>query len=155
MGRQQIGFESKIKSSSEHSLREVSTEDMILFGLIPEFIGRLPVVSTLLDVTEDDLLQILQKPKNALVKQYQKLFAMEQVQLKFTESALKAVAKQAITRKSGARGLRAVLEDAMLDVMYQAPFLEGLQTCTITEDVVLKGAEPILEFSSVQLEVNA
>ncbi|MEI6806264.1 MAG: ATP-dependent Clp protease ATP-binding subunit ClpX [Myxococcaceae bacterium] len=154
IGRQQIGFESKIKST-EHSLSEVSTEDMILFGLIPEFIGRLPVVSTLLDVTEDDLLQILQKPKNALVKQYQKLFAMEQVQLKFTESALKAVAKQAITRKSGARGLRAVLEDAMLDVMYQAPFLEGLQVCTITEEVVLAGAEPILEFGSTMSELQA
>lgn len=155
IGRQQIGFESKSHPAKESMLAEVSTEDMILFGLIPEFIGRLPVVSTLLDVTEDDLLQILQKPKNALVKQYQKLFAMEQVQLKFTEGALRAVAKQAITRKSGARGLRAVLEHAMLDVMYQVPFLEGLSVCTITEDVILEGAEPTLEFGSTGLELQA
>lgn len=148
IGRQQIGFESKAKINAESALSEVSTEDLILFGLIPEFIGRLPVVSTLLDVTEDDLLQILQKPKNALVKQYQKLFAMEQVELKFTEAALKAVAKLAVTRKSGARGLRAVLENAMLEVMYQVPFIEGLHTCTITEDVVENGAEPALEFVS-------
>lgn len=146
VGRQQIGFESLVPSPKANALQEVSTEDLVLFGLIPEFIGRLPVVSTLLDVTEEDLLQILQKPKNALVKQYQKLFAMEQVELRFTPGALKAVAGQAIIRKSGARGLRAVLEDAMLEVMYQVPFLEGIQTCTITEDVILKSAEPILEF---------
>jgi ATP-dependent Clp protease ATP-binding subunit ClpX len=146
IGRQQIGFESKTNHNAENALSEVSTEDLTSFGLIPEFIGRLPVVSSLLEVTEDDLLQILQKPKNALVKQYQKLFAMEQVELKFTEEALRAVAKQAVTRKSGARGLRAVLEHAMLEVMYQVPFIERLQTCTITEDVILKGADPILEF---------
>jgi len=154
IGRQAIGFDSKIKSP-DSALSEVATEDLTLFGLIPEFIGRLPVVSTLLDVTEDDLLQILQKPKNALVKQYQKLFAMEQVELKFTEGALQAVARQAIKRKSGARGLRAVLEHAMLDVMYQAPFLEGLKTCTITEELILEGAEPVLEFGRTGAELEA
>src|SRR3989338_2949111 len=107
VGQQRIGFESQIPSQKNDGLKEVSTEDLILFGLIPEFIGRLPIISTLEDVTEEDLLQILQKPKNALVKQYQKLFAMEQVELKFTQSALQAVAKRAISRKSGARGLRA------------------------------------------------
>ena len=146
VGQQRIGFESQIPSQKNDGLKEVSTEDLILFGLIPEFIGRLPIISTLEDVTEEDLLQILQKPKNALVKQYQKLFAMEQVELKFTQSALQAVAKRAISRKSGARGLRAVLEDSMLEVMYQVPFLEGIQTCTITEQVILENAKPILEF---------
>lgn len=152
IGKQQIGFDSGLKTQNDNTLSEVLTEDLILFGLIPEFIGRLPVVSALKDVTEDDLLEILQKPKNALVKQYQKLFAMEQVELCFTDDALRAVAKQSIARKSGARGLRAVLEDAMLDIMYQAPFLDGLKTCTITQDVILKGAEPTLLFAPLEEE---
>ncbi|MES2504070.1 MAG: ATP-dependent Clp protease ATP-binding subunit ClpX [Myxococcota bacterium] len=154
IGRQQIGFESKPPHTGPDALKEVTTEDLILFGLIPEFVGRLPVVSALSEISEADLLEILQKPKNALVKQYQKLFAMEGVDLHFTEGALRAVAHKAVLRKTGARGLRAVLEDVMLDVMYQVPFLDGIQACTITEELIREGAEPVLEFASEMPELQ-
>ena len=150
VGKKQIGFGSQVTANTTRSLgdilRDVSTDDLILFGLIPEFIGRLPVVATLNDITEEDLVTILQKPKNALVKQYKKLFAMENVELNFTDEALIAAAKLAIKRKSGARGLRAVLESSMLDIMYQVPFMEGIHSCTITEQVITEGAEPLLSF---------
>ncbi|MBH1988789.1 MAG: ATP-dependent Clp protease ATP-binding subunit ClpX [Myxococcaceae bacterium] len=148
IGRKQIGFEASDATQKQSALPEVETEDLIFFGLIPELIGRLPVVTALNEVSEGDLLEILQKPKNALVKQYQKLFALENVDLGFTQEALRAVAKQAIARKSGARGLRAVLEDAMLDIMYQVPYLEGITSCTITENVINHAGEPELEFGS-------
>jgi ATP-dependent Clp protease ATP-binding subunit ClpX len=131
-------------------LREVNTEDLIRFGLIPEFVGRLPVSATLNDMTEDDLVTILQQPKNALIKQYQKLFAMEGVKLHFAEGSLRACAREAIKRKSGARGLRAILENVMLDIMYEVPYLEGITDCLITEEVVSKGAPPVLTFEKKQ-----
>lgn len=154
LGCQRIGFEAKPTQKTEEVLQEVETGDLSHFGLIPELIGRLPVVSSLHEVRESDLLAILQQPKNALVKQYKKLFAMEGVELDFTEGALKTVAKRALARKTGARGLRAVLEDAMLDIMYQVPFLDGIQACTITEAVVEKGEEPVLEFASDRAELR-
>jgi len=131
-------------------LREVTTEDLTRFGLIPEFVGRLPVIATLNDMAEDDLMHILTQPKNALVKQYQKLFAIEGVKLTFTEGALRTAARDAIKRKAGARGLRAIMEAAMLDIMYEVPYLEGIKECLITEEVIAKGAPPTLTFEQKQ-----
>jgi ATP-dependent Clp protease ATP-binding subunit ClpX len=110
--------------------------------MIPEFIGRLPVVATLNDLKEDDLVTILTQPKNALVKQYQKLFEIEKVKLSFTKESLRAIAREAMRRNSGARGLRAILEDAMLDIMYDVPFREGVKECKITEQVITKHEPP-------------
>ncbi len=131
-------------------LRDISTEDLIKFGLIPEFVGRLPVTATLNDMSEDDLVHILTQPKNALVKQYQKLFSIEGVKLSFTDGALRVAAKEAIKRKAGARGLRAILEAAMLDVMYEVPYLDGITECLITEEVILRTAPPVLSFEKKQ-----
>ena len=114
------------------------------FGMIPEFVGRLPVVATLNDLREDDLVTILTQPKNALVKQYQKLFEIEKVKLSFTKEALRAIAREAMRRSSGARGLRAILEDAMLDIMYDVPYREGVRECKITQEVVTKHEPPQL-----------
>lgn len=151
VGKKHIGFGSEqgpsLVSHQDNWLKDIKTEDLIHFGLIPEFVGRLPVLTTLQNVTEDDLFTILQEPKNALVKQYQKLFAMENVQLDFTPQALRAVARKAITRKSGARGLRSVMETAMLEIMYSVPFMPHIERCTITEDVITNGAEPLLQFA--------
>jgi ATP-dependent Clp protease ATP-binding subunit ClpX len=151
VGKKNIGFGSDLKSFSKNKLmgeilRDVGTEDLIMFGMIPEFVGRLPIVTTLNDITEEDLFVILQAPKNALVKQYKKLFAMENVDLNFTEDALRAIAELAFKRKSGARGLRAVIETAMLDVMYHVPFMDNIRGCTITRDVIMNNTAPILEF---------
>lgn len=151
VGKKKIGFGSEVKSNNKSQqigdiLAEVSTQDLTQYGLIPEFVGRLPVVTTLNDITESDLYRILQEPKNALVKQYKKLFAMENVELNFTDGALRAIAEQAFKRKSGARGLRAVIETAMLDVMYNVPFMENISSCTITREVILENAEPVLTF---------
>ena len=131
-------------------LREVTTGDLTRFGLIPEFVGRLPVIATLNDMAEDDLMHILTQPKNALVKQYQKLFAIEGVKLSFTDGALRTAARDAIKRKAGARGLRAIMEAAMLDIMYEVPYLEGIKECLITEDVIARGAPPTLTFEQKQ-----
>jgi ATP-dependent Clp protease ATP-binding subunit ClpX len=154
VGRKSMGFGAEVKGKKERrlgeTLREVATDDLIHFGLIPEFVGRLPVVATLNDMTEEDLVTILQQPKNALIKQYQKLFAMEGVKLTFTEGAMRAAAREAIKRKAGARGLRAILEHAMLDIMYEVPYLDGVTECMITEDVITKSAPPVLTFEKKQ-----
>src|SRR5512139_2916199 len=136
-----IGFGADIKAVHEREtgqvLREVQPEDLLKFGLIPEFIGRLPVVATLEELSVEAMIDILKKPKNALVKQYQKLFDFESVKLRFTEGALMAIAREAIKRKSGARGLRAIMENIMLDVMYEIPSQTNVSECIINEDVVL------------------
>src|SRR6266851_1398655 len=116
------------------------------FGMIPEFVGRLPVVATLNDLREDDLVIILTQPKNALVKQYQKMFEMEKVKLSFSREALRAIAREAMRRNSGARGLRAILEDCMLDIMYDVPYRDGVKECRITDNVVTKHDPPQLVF---------
>jgi ATP-dependent Clp protease ATP-binding subunit ClpX len=146
VGQKGLGFGAKIESRDERSvgelLRLVEPEDLMKFGMIPEFIGRLPVIATLNDLKEDDLVTILTEPKNALVKQYQKLFEIEKVKLSFTTESLRAVAREALRRHSGARGLRAIMEDAMLDIMYDVPFREGVKECRITEGVVKKVEQP-------------
>ncbi len=118
---------------------------MIKFGLIPEFLGRLPVIATLDELDEEALVRILTEPKNALVKQFQKLLEMDRVSLNFTHEALVAVAQEALKRKSGARGLRAILEGAMLELMYELPSLKNVQECLINGDFILKHAAPIFK----------
>jgi ATP-dependent Clp protease ATP-binding subunit ClpX len=148
IGGKTLGFGADIKSQHEREmgelLREVQPEDLLKFGLIPEFIGRLPVIATLEELSIDALVDILKKPKNALVKQYQKLFDFENVKLRFTEGALMAIAKEAGKRKSGARGLRAIMENIMLDVMYEIPSQSNIRECIISEEVVLRHENPIL-----------
>src|SRR5690606_18670612 len=117
-------------------LAKVEPVDLLKYGLIPEFIGRLPVVATLHELDEESLIAILKEPKNALIKQYQKLFDMEKVNLKFTDGALVAVARQALKRKTGARGLRSILENSMLDVMYEVPSQDRVKEVVINEDVI-------------------
>lgn len=145
IGKRTIGFLSETKKEEKDNiLSYVEPEDLIKYGMIPEFVGRFPVVATLNELDEDALVQILTKPKNALVKQYQKLFSIDGVKLTFTEEALRAIAKKAIERKTGARALRSILEDIMLDVMYLIPSEKGISECIINEDVVNKKTSPLL-----------
>lgn len=154
MGSKTMGFGAKILKEKEATLgeilKEVQPEDLIKYGLIPEFLGRLPVMATLDELSAETLVRILTEPKNALVKQYQKLFEVEGVNLRLTDSALSAVADQAIKRKSGARGLRAILEDCMLEIMYELPSIENVKECVIGEDVVLHKEDPILLYEQTK-----
>ena len=125
------------------SLKHCEPEDLLKFGLIPEFIGRLPVIATLMDLDEEALVKILVEPKNALVKQYAKLFDMEDVELEFTDDALHAVARKAIERKTGARGLRSILEGILLDTMFDLPSMDGVDEVHIDKDVVEGRKEPV------------
>ena len=134
----------KIKRSQGEWLHEVQAEDLLKFGLIPEFVGRLPVIATLTELGEDALVDILTEPKNALVKQYQKLFEFEDVRLRFSDGALRAVARQALARKSGARGLRSILENVMLDLMYDIPSRDDVEECVISEEVIEQGSKTLL-----------
>ncbi len=152
IGSKTLGFEADIRGQGDLSLEEtlslVQPEDLLKFGLIPEFIGRLPVIGPLGELSLDALVRILTEPRNALVKQYQKLFEFEEVKLKFTKDALKAVAKEALDRKSGARGLRAILEKVMLDIMYDLPSRPGVGECVIGEEVILKNEPPLLLYEN-------
>jgi ATP-dependent Clp protease ATP-binding subunit ClpX len=145
-----MGFGAEIKSRKERNQGEllslVEPDDLLRFGLIPELVGRLPVTASLDSLQKDSLVEILTKPKNAITRQYQKSFDMEGVKLEFTDDALEAVAELAIKRGTGARGLRAVLEEAMLDLMYEIPSRLEVVGCTITRDVIEKKAEPILTY---------
>ncbi|MBW2240659.1 MAG: ATP-dependent Clp protease ATP-binding subunit ClpX [Deltaproteobacteria bacterium] len=148
IGVKGIGFGADVQTKSDQNLgetlRAVQSEDLLKFGLIPEFVGRVPVLATLDELAEDALMDILTRPKNALVKQYQKLFEFEDVHLRFSEGALRAVARQALKRKSGARGLRSILEAAMLDLMYDIPSRDDVAECVVNEEVIEQGAEPLL-----------
>jgi ATP-dependent Clp protease ATP-binding subunit ClpX len=148
VGMKAMGFGSDIKTTAiregQNILEQVQPEDLLRFGFIPEFVGRLPVIATLNELSEQALVDILSKPKNALVKQYQKLFEFENVRLKFTDGAIRAVAKEAIKRKSGARGLRSILENVMLDVMYEIPSQSNIKECIISEEVIFNKESPII-----------
>ena len=152
IGSKLIGFEADIQIKEEKDINQilplVQPEDLIKFGLIPEFIGRIPVVSTLGELSMEALVRILTEPKNALVKQYKKLFELEEVELNFTDEALLSVAQDAVKRKSGARGLRAILESVMLDIMYDIPSTMGIRECVIGEEVIKKGESPILVYET-------
>ena len=147
-----IGFGADIRQEDEKKigeiLKKIKPEDLLKYGLIPEFVGRLPVIATLNELSEEALVDIMVKPKNALVKQYNKIFEFENVKLKFQQDALWAVAKEAINRKSGARALRAILEDAMLDIMYDIPSQENIKECIISEEVILKREKPLIIYES-------
>jgi ATP-dependent Clp protease ATP-binding subunit ClpX len=148
VGRTGIGFGAEIKSREDRRVGDllalIQPEDLLKYGLIPEFVGRLPVVATLHDLDEPALVRILREPKNAIIKQYQKYFELEKVRLKFTDDAVAAIAREAMKRGTGARGLRAVLEEVMLDVMYELPSLPALKECIITREVILNKERPIL-----------
>ena len=133
-------------------LATVQPEDLLQFGLIPELVGRLPVIATMEELEEEDLVRILREPKNALTKQYRKLFEMEGVNLRFTDSALSAVAKEAVKRKSGARGLRAIMESCMLDIMYELPSQPEIQECVVNEEVITKHETPLLLYHAKTVE---
>jgi len=151
-----IGFGAHVEAPDDRKtgelLRGVEPEDLTRFGLIPEFIGRVPVLATLEDLDEDALIEILTKPKNALIKQYQRLFELEDVQLSFHDDALSAVARRAIGRKTGARGLRSILEGILLDTMFDLPALEGVQEVVISEEVVDGDARPLYIYSDKKEE---
>src|SRR6266480_2038435 len=150
IGVKGMGFGADIRRKDERAmsdlLHEVQTEDLLKFGLIPEFVGRLPVIATLEELDETALVRILKEPKNALTRQYQKLFEMEGVHLRFTDGALSAIAREALKRKSGARGLRAIMENIMLDVMYDIPSQPNIKEVLISEEVVTNKEQPIILF---------
>jgi len=150
LGRQGLGFGATINSKEKRNLGDMLTqvrgEDLLKYGLIPEFIGRLPVTATLTELDEEALVRVLTEPKNALVKQYKKLFEIDNVQLTFTDSALKAVANLAVKRKTGARGLRAILEQAMLDIMYEIPSQSNICEVVISEEVVSHKEKPFVVY---------
>ncbi|HSC89661.1 MAG TPA: ATP-dependent Clp protease ATP-binding subunit ClpX, partial [Polyangiaceae bacterium] len=150
IGQSRLGFGADVKSKRDLKLGElfaaVQPEDLLKFGLIPEFIGRLPVIATLEELSEEALIDILTTPKNSLVKQFQKLFEMDGVKLEFTKGALRAIAQRALERESGARGLRAILEHAMLDVMYEVPSKEGIKKVVVNEEAITKGDSPLIVY---------
>ena len=152
-----IGFGAEVKSGKESEkinelLPMLEPKDLLQFGLIPEFVGRLPVVTTLEDLDREALARILTEPKNALIRQYQRLFAMEDVRLTFTDDAIEAIAAQAIKRKTGARGLRAILENTLLDTMFEIPSLTGVEEVVINKEAVENKAEPLLIYAETPLE---
>ena len=150
LGENSIGFNGVVEKKAEKKVgelfRQVMPKDLVKFGLIPEFVGRVPVVVSLDELNEDAMLRILTEPKNALVKQFKRLFDIDGVKLEFTEDAVRAVARKALERNIGARGLRAIMENAMMDLMYRLPSDDTIGTCTITEEVIENGAEPILTY---------
>jgi ATP-dependent Clp protease ATP-binding subunit ClpX len=154
LGSKVMGFGAKITKQEEKSVGEtlkmVQPEDLIKYGLIPEFLGRLPVIATLGELNASALIRILKEPKNALIKQFKKLMEIEGVNLRLTDSALTAIAEEAMKRKSGARGLRAIMEKCMIDVMYEIPSMENVKECVIGEDTVINQEDPILLFEQPQ-----
>jgi ATP-dependent Clp protease ATP-binding subunit ClpX len=147
-GRSGMGFGAEIKSRDERRVGEllamIQPEDLLKYGLIPEFVGRLPVLATLHDLDDQALVRILREPKNAIIKQYQKYFDLEKVRLKFTDDAVVCIAKEALKRGTGARGLRAILEEVMLEIMYELPSIQGLKECVITREVIMNHESPVL-----------
>lgn len=152
MGGGGLGFGAKVRSTKEKPMSELLEQihpaDLVKFGLIPEFVGRIPVITHVEDLGEADLIRILTEPKNALVRQYQKLFELDNVTLRFTTNALKSIASQAIERKTGARGLRNVMEKIMLNIMFNLPSMPGVKECLINQAVITKGKEPVLLFDT-------
>lgn len=148
MGKKNIGFGAEIKKKEDKQIGEILAnvlpEDLMKFGMIPEFVGRLPIITSVDDLTEDDLVRILVEPKNSIVRQYQKIFSYDNVELVFEEGALRAIARKALERASGARGLRAVVESALIDVMFEIPSLSGIDRCVITEGVIEGREKPRL-----------
>jgi ATP-dependent Clp protease ATP-binding subunit ClpX len=151
-----IGFGADVRDNDNRGVgemfKELEPEDLLKFGLIPEFVGRLPVLATLEDLDQDALVIILTQPKNALVKQYQRLFDLEGTQLTFTDEALQAIAKRAIERKTGARGLRSILEEILLDTMFDLPGMENVDEIVVNEEAVTTKAGPLVIYGDTQRE---
>lgn len=152
-----MGFGADIKTKEEdknigETLKHIQPQDLLHYGLIPEFIGRMPVQVTLDQLEAEDMVRIMQEPRNALVKQYEKFFAMDDIELEFTEDALKAIAAKALERDTGARGLRSVVENTVLDIMYELPSRPEIRKCIITKEVIEENADPILEIEDERLE---
>ncbi|MGB0298998.1 MAG: AAA family ATPase, partial [Paracoccaceae bacterium] len=151
-----IGFGADVRDNDNRGVgemfKELEPEDLLKFGLIPEFVGRLPVLATLEDLDQDALVIILTQPKNALVKQYQRLFDLEDTQLTFTDEALQAIAKRAIERKTGARGLRSILEEILLDTMFDLPGMENVDEIVVNEEAVTTKAGPLVIYGDAQRE---
>jgi ATP-dependent Clp protease ATP-binding subunit ClpX len=158
-GTKSMGFGAKVVSTQKKKMGEllaaVQPEDLLRFGLIPELVGRLPVIATMEELEKGDLIRILLEPKNALVKQYQRLFELDGIRLRFTEGALSAIADEAIKRKSGARGLRSVMENAMLDVMYELPSDNDACECVISEQVIISGDYPVILYETSENKKSA
>ncbi|MDX1736946.1 MAG: ATP-dependent Clp protease ATP-binding subunit ClpX [Alphaproteobacteria bacterium] len=154
-----IGFGADVKAEDDRSvgdlLRDIEPEDLLKFGLIPEFVGRVPMIATLTDLDEDALVEILTQPRNALLKQYQRLFEMEKIELEFTEDAVRSVARKAIERKTGARGLRSIMEGILLDSMYELPSLEGVEKVVINKEVVENNADPLHIYAKTNKEIES
>ncbi len=154
-----MGFGADVRNNDERGVGEIfkdlEPEDLLKFGLIPEFVGRLPVLATLEDLDEDALVTILTKPKNALVKQYQRLFELEDAELAFTDDALKAIAKKAIERKTGARGLRSILEDILLDTMFELPGLKNVTEVVVNEEAVSSDSQPLIIYADAAESASA
>jgi ATP-dependent Clp protease ATP-binding subunit ClpX len=150
IGKKTLGFGqepvSKNKVDIEAAFQKVQPEDLLKYGLIPEFVGRFSVVSTLNELDVDALMKVLSEPKNALTKQYQKLFEFENVKLKFTDGAIRAIAEKAINQKTGARGLRSVLEEHMLDIMFDLPSREDIEEVVVNEEVIINSEEPLIVY---------
>jgi len=148
IGKKSIGFGVDVEGGRDKMyselLRDIQPEDLLKYGLIPEFIGRLPITATLEELSEENLVEILKRPRNAIVKQYKKLFDLENVKLTFTEGSLRGIAKEAMKKKTGARGLRSIMEKVMLDVMYEIPSLSNVKECVISEEVIVSHERPIL-----------
>ncbi|HOV90831.1 MAG TPA: ATP-dependent Clp protease ATP-binding subunit ClpX [Syntrophorhabdaceae bacterium] len=148
IGKKGIGFGVDVEGGRDKRyselIKDIQPEDLLKYGLIPEFIGRLPIIATLDELSEDTLVEILKRPKNAIVKQYKKLFELENVKLTFTEGAIRAIAKEAMRKKTGARSLRAIMEKVMLDIMYEIPSKSNVKECVISEEVILNHDRPIL-----------
>ncbi|MCD6272056.1 MAG: ATP-dependent Clp protease ATP-binding subunit ClpX [Deltaproteobacteria bacterium] len=153
-GSKVMGFGATVVSNKKEKigalLKKLQPEDLIKYGLIPEFLGRLPIIATLDELSEESLVRILQEPKNALVKQFQKLFEFEGVDLKITDSALIAIAQKAVKRKAGARGLRAILESSMLNIMYEIPSIQNVKECVINEEVIINDEKPMLVYEQTK-----
>jgi len=158
LGGKSIGFGADVQTKKQRNLSEllkhVEPEDLLKFGMIPEFIGRLPIVTALEELEENALMEILTRPRNALVKQYKKLFELDGVTLKFTDGALKSIASEAIRRKAGARGLRSICEQAMLEVMYQIPSRKTAREVVISEEVILRKSEPVVLYATEKEEAK-
>jgi ATP-dependent Clp protease ATP-binding subunit ClpX len=148
VGKKSIGFGVDVEGGRDKQyselIRDIQPEDLLKYGLIPEFIGRLPIIATLGELSEDNLVEILKRPRNAIVKQYKKLFDLENVKLTFTEGALRGIAREAMKKKTGARGLRSIMEKVMLDVMYEIPALSNVKECVVSEEVIVNHDRPIL-----------
>ena len=158
IGEKVIGFNSEIglnKKEEENLLKHSQPEDLLKFGLIPEFIGRLPVIVTLEELTEDVLVEIMKTPKNALVKQYSKLFDLDGVELEIEEEAIRAIAKKAIERKTGARGLRSIFEKTMTDIMFEIPSRDDVERCIVTKSTIEDESNPTLVIGEKQKTIKS